>query len=75
MALLHIVNSLEIPVSLTKSHSCTLGCAGCYGAMVVRSNAVGFFPTAGLPGMMYYFVPANGVPVFSYRLSVVHFGR
>jgi len=74
VALLHIVNSMAVPVSLTKSYSAY---AGVQDAMVqwwYGHNAVGFFLTAGFLGMMYYFVPkAAGRPVYSYRLSVVHF--
>jgi cytochrome c oxidase cbb3-type subunit I len=74
VALLHIFNSCAIPVSLTKSYSCY---AGVQDAMVqwwYGHNAVGFFLTAGFLGMMYYFVPKQaGRPVYSYRLSVVHF--
>ena len=74
VALLHIVNSLEIPASFTKSYSIY---AGVQDAMVqwwYGHNAVGFFLTAGFLGMMYYFVPkAADRPIYSYRLSVVHF--
>jgi len=74
VALLHIVNSMAVPVSLTKSYSMY---AGVQDAMIqwwYGHNAVGFFLTAGFLGMMYYFVPkAAGRPVYSYRLSVVHF--
>jgi cytochrome c oxidase cbb3-type subunit 1 len=74
IAMLHIFNNLEIPVSLTKSYSVY---AGAQDAMVqwwYGHNAVGFFLTAGFLGMMYYFVPKQaGRPVFSYRLSIVHF--
>ena len=74
VALLHIVNSAAIPVTLTKSYSVY---AGVQDAMVqwwYGHNAVGFFLTAGFLGMMYYFVPKQaGRPVYSYRLSVVHF--
>ena len=74
VALLHLVNSAAIPVSLTKSYSAY---AGVQDAMVqwwYGHNAVGFFLTAGFLGMMYYFVPKQaGRPVYSYRLSVVHF--
>ncbi|HZX29841.1 MAG TPA: cbb3-type cytochrome c oxidase subunit I, partial [Rhodocyclaceae bacterium] len=74
VALLHIVNSAAIPVSLTKSYSAY---AGAQDAMVqwwYGHNAVGFFLTAGFLGMMYYFVPKQaGRPVYSYRLSIVHF--
>ena len=74
VALLHIVNSVAIPVSLTKSYSAY---AGVQDAMIqwwYGHNAVGFFLTAGFLGMMYYFVPKQAErPVYSYRLSVVHF--
>jgi cytochrome c oxidase cbb3-type subunit 1 len=74
VALLHLVNSAELPVSLWKSYSAY---AGVQDAMVqwwYGHNAVGFFLTAGFLGMMYYFVPKQaGRPVYSYRLSVVHF--
>jgi cytochrome c oxidase cbb3-type subunit 1 len=74
VALLHIVNSAEIPVTLWKSYSAY---AGVQDAMVqwwYGHNAVGFFLTAGFLGMMYYFVPKQAErPVYSYRLSVVHF--
>jgi cytochrome c oxidase cbb3-type subunit 1 len=74
VALLHIVNSAEIPVTLWKSYSAY---AGVQDAMVewwYGHNAVGFFLTAGFLGMMYYFVPKQAErPIYSYRLSVVHF--
>ena len=74
IALLHIVNSAALPVSFWKSYSAY---AGAQDAMVqwwYGHNAVGFFLTAGFLGMMYYFVPKQaGRPVYSYRLSVVHF--
>ena len=74
IAILHIVNSAEVPVSFWKSYSAY---AGAQDAMVqwwYGHNAVGFFLTAGFLGMMYYFVPKQaGRPVYSYRLSVVHF--
>jgi cytochrome c oxidase cbb3-type subunit 1 len=74
VAVLHIVNSAAIPVSLTKSYSAY---AGVQDAMVqwwYGHNAVGFFLTAGFLGMMYYFIPKQaGRPVYSYRLSIVHF--
>ena len=74
VALLHIGNAMVIPVSLTKSYSVY---AGVQDAMVqwwYGHNAVGFFLTAGFLGIMYYFVPKQaGRPVYSYRLSVVHF--
>ncbi|MEO8004223.1 MAG: cbb3-type cytochrome c oxidase subunit I, partial [Betaproteobacteria bacterium] len=74
VALLHIVNSAEVPVSMWKSYYVY---AGAQDAMVqwwYGHNAVGFFLTAGFLGMMYYFVPKQaGRPIYSYRLSVVHF--
>lgn len=74
VALLHLVNSAAIPVSLTKSYSAY---AGVQDAMVqwwYGHNAVGFFLTAGFLGMMYYYIPKQaGRPVYSYRLSIVHF--
>ena len=74
VAVLHIFNSAAVPVSLFKSYSAY---AGVQDAMVqwwYGHNAVGFFLTAGFLGMMYYFVPKQaGRPVYSYRLSVVHF--
>jgi len=74
VALLHVVNGAVIPVSLTKSYSVY---AGAQDAMVqwwYGHNAVGFFLTAGFLGMMYYFIPKQADrPVYSYRLSIVHF--
>ncbi|MDZ7840770.1 MAG: cytochrome-c oxidase, cbb3-type subunit I [Gammaproteobacteria bacterium] len=74
IAMLHIVNSAAIPVSMTKSYSAF---AGVQDAMVqwwYGHNAVGFFLTAGFLGIMYYFIPKQAQrPVYSYRLSVVHF--
>jgi cytochrome c oxidase cbb3-type subunit 1 len=74
VAVLHIVNSAALPVTLTKSYSAY---AGTIDAMVqwwYGHNAVGFFLTTGFLGMMYYFVPKQaGRPVYSYRLSIVHF--
>ena len=76
VAVLHLGNSAALPVSLMgmKSYSAY---AGVQDAMVqwwYGHNAVGFFLTAGFLGMMYYFMPkAANRPVYSYRLSVVHF--
>ena len=74
VAVLHIVNSLAVPAGPLKSYSIY---AGVQDAMVqwwYGHNAVGFFLTAGFLGMMYYFVPKQaGRPVYSYRLSIVHF--
>jgi cytochrome c oxidase cbb3-type subunit I len=74
VAILHIVNSLAIPVSLTKSYSIYAGTVDAMVQWWYGHNAVGFFLTAGFLGMMYYFVPKQAErPVYSYRLSVVHF--
>ena len=74
VALLHIVNSAAIPITLTKSYSAY---AGVQDAMVqwwYGHNAVGFFLTAGFLGIMYYYIPKQaGRPIYSYRLSIVHF--
>ena len=74
VALLHVVNSAAIPSGWMKSYSAY---AGVQDAMVqwwYGHNAVGFFLTAGFLGMMYYFIPKQaGRPVYSYRLSIVHF--
>ena len=74
VAVLHLVNSAAMPVTFWKSYSAY---AGVQDAMVqwwYGHNAVGFFLTAGFLGMMYYFIPKQaGRPVYSYRLSVVHF--
>ncbi len=74
VALLHLVNSAEIPVSFWKSYSAY---AGVQDAMIqwwYGHNAVGFFLTAGFLGMMYYYIPKQAErPVYSYRLSIVHF--
>ncbi|MBL6751969.1 MAG: cytochrome-c oxidase, cbb3-type subunit I [Nevskia sp.] len=74
VALLHIVNSAAIPVSLWKSYSAYSGATDAMVQWWYGHNAVGFFLTAGFLGMMYYFVPKQiGKPIYSYRLSVVHF--
>ncbi len=76
IALLHVVNSAEIPVSFVgmKSYSFYPGAIDAMVQWWYGHNAVGFFLTAGFLGMMYYFVPKQaGRPVYSYRLSVVHF--
>jgi cytochrome c oxidase cbb3-type subunit 1 len=74
IALLHIFNNLAIPTSLTHSYSAY---AGVQDAMIqwwYGHNAVGFFLTAAFLGMMYYFIPKQAErPVYSYRLSIVHF--
>jgi cytochrome c oxidase cbb3-type subunit 1 len=74
VAVLHIVNSLAVPVSAWKSYSVYPGTIDAMVQWWYGHNAVGFFLTAGFLGMMYYFVPKQAQrPVYSYRLSVVHF--
>jgi cytochrome c oxidase cbb3-type subunit 1 len=74
VAILHVVNSAAVPVSLTKSYSIYAGAADAMIQWWYGHNAVGFFLTAGFLGMMYYFVPKQaGRPVYSYQLSIVHF--
>ena len=74
IALLHIVNSAEVPVSPWKSYYVYSGAQDAMVQWWYGHNAVGFFLTAGFLGMMYYFVPKQaGRPIYSYRLSVVHF--
>jgi cytochrome c oxidase cbb3-type subunit 1 len=74
VAVLHIVNSMAIPVSMTKSYSLYSGAVDAMVQWWYGHNAVGFLLTAGFLGMMYYFVPKQaGRPVYSYRLSIVHF--
>ena len=74
IAVLHLVNNAALPVSLWKSYSVYPGAIDAMVQWWYGHNAVGFFLTAGFLGMMYYFVPKQaGRPVYSYRLSVVHF--
>ena len=74
VGILHIVRSLAIPVSLTESYPIYAGASDAMVQWWYGHNAVGFFLTAGFLGMMYYFIPKQaGRPVYSYRLSVVHF--
>lgn len=76
VAVLHIVNSLAIPVSMgsMKSYSVYSGAVDAMVQWWYGHNAVGFLLTAGFLGMMYYFVPKQANrPVYSYRLSIVHF--
>ena len=74
VAILHIFNNLALPVSLFKSYSIYTGVVDGMMQWWYGHNAVGFFLTAGFLGMMYYFVPKQaGRPIYSYRLSVVHF--
>lgn len=76
IAMLHIVNNLAMPVSFlgVKSYSAFSGVQDALTQWWYGHNAVGFFLTAGFLGMMYYFVPKQaGRPVYSYRLSIIHF--
>jgi len=74
IAVLHIVNSAFVPVTLTKGYSFYPGAIDAMVQWWYGHNAVGFFLTTAFLGMMYYFVPKQaGRPVYSYRLSVVHF--
>jgi cytochrome c oxidase cbb3-type subunit 1 len=74
VALLHVVNSLAVPVGPLKSYSIYSGAVDAMVQWWYGHNAVGFFLTAGFLGMMYYFVPKQADrPVYSYRLSIVHF--
>ena len=76
IALLHIFNNLAVPVGLfsMKSYSLFSGVQDAMTQWWYGHNAVGFFLTAAFLGMMYYFVPKQaGRPVYSYRLSIVHF--
>ena len=74
VALLHIVNSAAMPATLTKSYSAYTGVQDAMIQWWYGHNAVGFFLTAGFLGMMYYFIPKQAErPVYSYRLSIVHF--
>ncbi|WCR10139.1 cytochrome-c oxidase, cbb3-type subunit I [Paracoccus stylophorae] len=76
IAMLHVINNLSLPVSLFGSKSVQLF-SGVQDAMVqwwYGHNAVGFFLTAGFLGMMYYFIPKQAErPVYSYKLSIIHF--
>jgi len=76
IAVLHIVNNLSMPVSLleTKSYSLFSGVQDALTQWWYGHNAVGFFLTAGFLGIMYYFIPKRAErPVYSYRLSIIHF--
>jgi cytochrome c oxidase cbb3-type subunit I len=76
IAMLHVVNNLAIPVSFlgTKSYSAFSGVQDALTQWWYGHNAVGFFLTAGFLAMMYYFVPKQANrPVYSYRLSIIHF--
>lgn len=74
VAMLHIVNSFEIPVNLFKSYSWYAGVQDALVQWWYGHNAVAFFLTTPYLGLMYYFLPkAADRPVYSYRLSIVHF--
>lgn len=74
VALLHIFNNLEIPVSAFKSYSVYAGVQDALVQWWYGHNAVAFFLTTPILGLMYYFVPkAANRPVYSYRLSIIHF--
>jgi len=74
VALLHIVNSIELPVSLFKSYSIYAGVQDALVQWWYGHNAVAFFLTTPYLGLMYYFLPkAANRPVYSYRLSIIHF--
>ena len=74
IALLHIVNNMAIPVGAFKSYSLFGGATDAMVQWWYGHNAVGFYLTAAFLGMMYYFVPVQiGRPIYSYRLSIVHF--
>ncbi len=76
VAMLHVVNNIQIPVSVFGSKSVPVW-SGVQSAMIqwwYGHNAVGFFLTAGFLGMMYYFIPKQAErPVYSYKLSIIHF--
>ncbi|MBL4585623.1 MAG: cytochrome-c oxidase, cbb3-type subunit I, partial [Flavobacteriales bacterium] len=74
VAMLHIVNSFEIPVHFMKSYSWYAGVQDALVQCWYGHNAVAFFLTTPYLGLMYYFIPkASNRPVYSYRLSIIHF--
>ena len=74
VAMLHIVNSFEVPVHLFKSYSLFAGVQDALVQWWYGHNAVAFFLTTPYLGLMYYFVPkAANRPIYSYRLSIIHF--
>ncbi|MBN9315229.1 MAG: cytochrome-c oxidase, cbb3-type subunit I [Devosia sp.] len=76
IAMLHVVNNLSVPASLlgSKSYSLFSGVQDALTQWWYGHNAVGFFLTAGFLGMMYYYMPKQAErPVYSYRLSIIHF--
>jgi len=74
VALLHVVNSLAVPTGLLHAYSLYSGVQSAMIQWWYGHNAVGFFLTAGFLGIMYYFIPKQAErPIYSYRLSIVHF--
>ena len=74
VAVLHLVNSFELPISIFKSYSWYAGVQDALVQWWYGHNAVAFFLTTPYLGLMYYFMPkAAGRPVFSYKLSIIHF--
>jgi cytochrome c oxidase cbb3-type subunit I/II len=74
VTLLHVVNSVELPVSLFKSYSVYAGVQDALVQWWYGHNAVAFFLTTSYLGLMYYFIPkASNRPIYSYRLSIIHF--
>lgn len=74
VTMLHVVNSLAMPVTLTQSYSVFAGAQDALVQWWYGHNAVAFFLTTPFLGLMYYFLPkASGQPIYSYRLSIVHF--
>ncbi|MBI5826918.1 MAG: cytochrome-c oxidase, cbb3-type subunit I [Deltaproteobacteria bacterium] len=74
ITVLHVFNSLEIPVTLFKSYSAYSGVQDAMVQWWYGHNAVGFFLTAGFLGIMYYFLPKQAqMPIYSYKLSILHF--
>ncbi len=74
VAVLHIVNSIELPVTFTKSYSVYAGVQDALVQWWYGHNAVAFFLTTPFLGLMYYYLPkAAGRPVYSYKLSILHF--
>ncbi|MEM6830196.1 MAG: cytochrome-c oxidase, cbb3-type subunit II, partial [Bacteroidota bacterium] len=74
VAMLHIVNSFELPIAFMKSYSWYAGVQDALVQWWYGHNAVAFFLTTPYLGLMYYFIPkASGRPIYSYRLSIIHF--
>jgi cytochrome c oxidase cbb3-type subunit 1 len=74
VAMLHVINHLALPVTWTKSYSAYSGIQDALVQWWFGHNAVGFLLTAGFLGVMYYFLPKQAeTPIYSYRLSIVHF--